>query len=84
MGPLQAEVRVMKEDSVLTACPSCKRLVQAKDYLRHPLGSVMPNIICPCGYRGFPIQLTLEEYIAWTNGKDLDDIDEDEGAKEEN
>jgi len=52
----------MKEDQAVTACPKCRKLVQAKDYLRHPLGSVMATINCQCGYSGLPIQLTLKEY----------------------
>jgi hypothetical protein len=61
----------MVED--ITACPRCKRPVEAKDYLRHPLGSVMPNIRCPCGYRGFPIILKIKEYVEWKNGKEEND-----------
>lgn len=55
----------MPEDQQVVACPKCKRLVEAKDYMRHPLGSILPTIVCPCGYRGIPIQLILKEYREW-------------------
>jgi hypothetical protein len=73
-------------DSSVTCCPGCKRLVEAKHYQRHVLGSVLTTIRCPCGYRGLPISLTLDEYMKWTNGKDVEDIGKEnkEGEIEEN
>jgi hypothetical protein len=68
-----------KQDVI--ACPECKRLVEAKDYTRHPLGSILPTIVCPCGYKGIPIQITLKEYMEWSNGKSVEEL---EKIKEEN
>jgi len=50
-------------------------MIEAKDYLRHPLGSVMPTIKCPCGYRGLPISLNIDEYVEWKKGKEGDTTD---------
>ena len=55
--------------STITCCPSCKRAVEAKDYMdRFVLGlfdSVLPQIDCPCGYHGLPISLKRRDYARW-------------------
>jgi len=43
-------------------CPNCKKPVEAKDYATHPVGSMMPDIECSCGYKGLPIKMKIKEY----------------------
>ena len=71
------------EGKDVVACPGCKKLIEAKDYTRHPLGSILPTIMCPCGYKGIPIQIGLKEYMQWSNGKEIEDIESEE-VEEEN
>jgi hypothetical protein len=59
----------MVDEKEVLCCPSCKRPVEAKDYMNPALlifESVMPMIDCQCGYHGLPIKMTLEEYRSWT------------------
>jgi hypothetical protein len=60
----------MVEEKQVLCCPSCKRPVEAKDYVNPALlglfESVMPTIDCPCGYHGLPIKMTLNEYMRWS------------------
>ena len=72
MGNIQTKIEIKKmKNQDVTACPKCKRLVEAKDYTRHPLGSILPTIMCSCGYRGIPIQITMKEYVEWSNGLEI-------------
>ena len=48
-------------------CPSCKKPVEANDYLNNPavvgfLDSVLPTINCGCGYNGLPIKMSITDY----------------------
>ncbi len=55
--------------ATITCCPSCKRAVEAKDYMdRFVLGmldSVLPQISCRCGYHGLPISVKRKDYEKW-------------------
>ncbi len=53
----------------ITACPKCKRHIEAKDYMNRAivgmLESILPKIECRCGYQGLPIKLSIKDYEKW-------------------
>ncbi len=53
----------------ITACPQCKKPVEAKDYMNTfivgALESILPRINCKCGYVGFPLVFTIKDYEKW-------------------
>lgn len=49
----------------ITCCPKCKRIVRASDYTTTLVGSILPKIRCRCGYRGLPIEIRWSDYKKW-------------------
>jgi hypothetical protein len=53
-------------EETITCCPRCKRPVDdAKEYMVNPIGSVMPQIECVCGYVGLPVEIKVKDYKRW-------------------
>ncbi|MBI5228059.1 hypothetical protein HY988_05710 [Candidatus Micrarchaeota archaeon] len=52
----------------ITACPKCKRPVEAKDYVSPAIAgfkSILPTINCSCSYYGLPLTFSKEDYEKW-------------------
>lgn len=69
MGLPQAEVIPLPKTQEILCCPSCKKPVEARQYMNAAivggLKSVLPTINCRCGYYGLPIQLKMKDYEQW-------------------
>lgn len=53
-----------------SCCPSCKRILEAKDFMNPvllgALDSILPTFKCKtCGYSGIAISVSPEDYQKW-------------------